>query len=181
MGSLHGSPVALGLPVRYSAAMDRRFDTIALAACLTIAGSSCAKAMYDGPRRPAEAVARLSADDGPDQSYCKTKILKVDGKAVNGGTLELLPGLHSVEVESKDKRSGTYVFMPGGGLVGGAIIGAAMGAMGKPAEVTSGPATPCFKAKPGHTYIVQSMGDNETYKVEIIDEETSTDVKDFCR
>ncbi len=164
--------------------MKYPFCTIGSAVLLAASGSSCAKVMYDGPRRPSESVARLTSDDGPDLTYCKTKIVKVDGKAVNGGAFEILPGRHILEVESKDKRRGVgdkgseaVVTALGGPLA----VALANATPGLSARGTDGPATACFKAKAGHTYVVQSRGDYETYQLEVLDEETATDVKDFCR
>jgi len=55
---------------------------------------SCAGATptYEGPRKPPAEVAIISVD-------VRVKIVKLDGRKVNGGSYEVLPGEHRVDVK----------------------------------------------------------------------------------
>ena len=159
-----------------------------LGICLSFSSVSCATVMYSGPRRASNEVVRLSASDGPNRTYCRTKITQIDGSQVSDGRYEILPGRHSVKVESKAKEEAQMMYIPvpfGVGLIGAAIIGAAAGAAGAAAggakpSVTYDPLTICFVAKPGHEYAVRTFVENQPWEIEVIDDEADTNVKEPC-
>ena len=80
------------------------------------------------------------------------------------------------------------MFIPvpfGMGVLGGAIIGAAAGAAGAAAggaspSVSYDPLTICFRAKPGHEYVVRTLVENELWEIEIVDDQDDTSVKEPC-
>jgi hypothetical protein len=149
--------------------------------CFAFLSASCTTALYNGPRRPSERVARLTSSNGSSAVYCETKIVKIDGKDVKDGTFELLPGLHKVKVDSNCKKAPSSVAMAGAafGLVG-AVIAAAVVSAGQEKKPPEDPTLVCWKAKPGHKYTVQTLTEGGVWQIELIDDETSDNVKDFC-
>jgi hypothetical protein len=147
--------------------------------CFAFLSASCTTVMYNGPRRPSEKVAKLTSSNGSSAVYCGTKIVKVDGKDVKDGTFELLPGLHKVKVDSDCWKAPNYV---GIGLGGAAFaLGANLASAAKhSAQRTEDLTIVCFKAKPGREYTVRTLTESGVWQIELIDEETSDNVKDFC-
>lgn len=143
--------------------------------------------MYGGTRRSSDEVVHVSASDGPNGTYCNTNIIRVDGTKVDGGKFELLPGLHSVRVESKAKQPNQMIFIPipAVGVIGGAVIGAIAGATAatagaaKPTQAFD-PLTVCFLGQPGHDYVVRTLVENDLWEIEVIDDETDVNVKTPC-
>jgi hypothetical protein len=104
--------------------------------------------------------------------------VKVDDKDVKDGTFELLPGLHKVKVDSDCWKAPVVVGMgAGGSLAAAAILIAAVAAHKKPDE---DPTLVCFKAKAGHEYTVRTLSESGIWQIELVDDETSDNVKDFC-
>jgi hypothetical protein len=152
--------------------------------CFAFLSASCTTVLYNGPRRPSEKVARLTSSNGSSAVYCATKIVKIDGKDVKDGTFELLPGLHKVKVDSKCKKGGPmYVGVGLGGAafaLGANIASAIASAAEDKKKPPEDPTMVCFKAKAGREYTVQTLTEGGVWQIELIDDETSDNVKDFC-
>jgi hypothetical protein len=103
--------------------------------------------------------------------------VKIDGKDVKDGTFEVLPGLHKVKVDSNCNKA--PLFVGGAGALGMYAVWAIRSAAAdkKPPE---DPTLVCFKAKAGHEYTVRTLSENDVWQIELIDDETSDNVKDFC-
>jgi hypothetical protein len=149
--------------------------------CLAFLSASCTTVMYNGPRRPSEKVARLTSSNGSSAVYCGTKIVKIDGKDVKDGTFEFLPGLHKVNVDSDCKKVSTNVVIAGAafGLVG-VLVASAVESAREEKKPPEDPTLVCWKAKAGHEYTVRTLTEGGVWQIELVDDETSDNVKDFC-
>ena len=142
---------------------------------------SCSTVTYDGPRRSSDQVANLAATDGAGLSDCKTDIATIDGKTVHGSRFEILPGRHRVQVTSKSKGGGNN------GAVAAAVMFGVVGAVVATSAASPGPAvtydplTVCFTARPGHSYEVRTSSENDMWEIEVIDQESASDVKAPCQ
>jgi hypothetical protein len=145
--------------------------------CFAFLSASCTTVMYNGPRRPSEQVARLTSGKGPDVAYCATKIVKIDGKDVKDGTFEFLPGLHKVNVDSNCRKAPVFI---GAGALGAALVWSAKAAAEDRKKPPEDPTLVCFKAKAGHEYTVRTLTESGVWQIELVDDETSDNVKDFC-
>jgi hypothetical protein len=153
--------------------------------CFALLSASCTTVLYNGPRRPSEKVARLTSSNGSSAVYCQTNIVKIDGKDVKDGTFELLPGLHKVKVDSKCAKAGgpMYVGIGLGGAafaLGANIASAVRSAAEEKKKPPEDPTLVCFKAKAGHEYTVRTLSESGIWQIELVDDETSDNVKDFC-
>jgi hypothetical protein len=146
--------------------------------CFAFLSASCTTVLYSGLRRPSEKVARLTSSNGSSAVYCQTKIAKIDAKDVKDGTFELLPGLHKVNVDSDCWKPPVVLGIgAGGGLAAAVIMAASAAAHKKPPE---DPTMVCFKATAGHEYTVRTLTESGVWQIELIDDQTSDNAKDFC-
>ena len=145
--------------------------------------SACAQVTYSGPRRGADEVALLVTTSGMSETGHSTEVAKIDGAKISGSKFELLPGRHSVEVK------GTLRPRPDNGAAGalaGVAPAVALGMIAASAswsekhKQSSDQLVVCFVARPRHTYEVRSYGQGGFWVTEIIDQETTYDVKTPC-
>ena len=144
---------------------------------LTVCCMACTTVMYNGARRPSNSVARVSASDGPDRKYCRTDIVKVDGRDVGGGTYEILPGRHSVKITSKSLGTMPSVIVSPMPIVGPALL---LPHEPRKRPVAYDPTTVCFDAQAGREYSVRTLSENGIWEIEVVDEETDENIKIPC-
>jgi hypothetical protein len=154
---------------------------IGLAAC----SSSCAVDLAQGRPGDAPGVAMLVTTDAQTQSGFSTDIRVIDGVKVDGSKFKLVVGRHAVEVEA-------HCWQPGSGIAGGALVGAAAGpalgvaVAGIAHEVSrrhcAAPSLKaCFIARPEHTYEVRTFAEGGYWRIEVVDQTSTYDVKSPCK
>jgi hypothetical protein len=153
--------------------------TILVAACpfSCVTGRNHERATFE----PAELVTTSSQSE----SGYSTDIVAIDGNAKRGSNFTLRPGRHTVEVEGtcteRDRNQGAIA---GAAAVSplaavGMSIGTAIAASRD--ALHSGRLMACFIARPNRTYEVRTFGEGGVWKVEVIDQTTTYDVKSPCK
>jgi hypothetical protein len=141
-----------------------------------------------GRRGESDAPAHLITTRSQAESGYSTEIVGLDGHPVSSrSNLRLQPGRHRVYVEGKCDNTDI-------GFVAGAAVGALLvnpivapaiiagATMGTERSVHhSGRLRACFIARSGRTYEVRTYAEGGVWKVEVVDQTTTFDVKSPCK
>jgi hypothetical protein len=153
--------------------------TILVAACpfSCVTGRNHERATFE----PAELVTTSSQSE----SGYSTRIVAIDGNAKRGSSFTLRPGRHTVEVlgtsVERDRNQGA---------IAGAALVSPIGALGMHLEsaisasrdaLHSDRLMACFIARPNRIYEVRTFGEGGVWKVEVVDQTTTYDVKSPCK
>jgi hypothetical protein len=154
---------------------------LALASWLVVAaGLGCATARGRESSEPAELV----TTSAQSESGYSTKIVGLDGKEVSRSSFSMDPGRHTVEVEGEcaGRNSRVIVGAVLFGVVGAVIAHATEDTNGAGQRTQySGRLRACFIARPGRTYEVRTYAEGSVWKVEVVDQTTTYDVKSPCK
>jgi len=160
--------------------LDGHSEHALVVAFVTACCFSCAAETYHGQHRAANEVAKLVTTSAQDVSGYSTDIVSIDGNAVSGSSFKLLPGRHSVEAEGTNTPRGNT-----GAVVGAALFSPAAAILvdiaTKGDDAHSGRLMACFIARPDRTYEVRTFGEGGLWKIEVVDQETTYDVKSPCK
>jgi hypothetical protein len=161
----------------------RRYQFVVVTVFVAACPFSCATGSNHEPA--AYEPAELVTTSAQSESGYSTDIVAIDGQAKHGSSFTLRPGRHTVEVEGTcTERNGNQGAIAGAAAVNplaavGMSIGTAIAASRN--ALHSDRLMACFIARPSRTYEVRTFGEGGVWKVEVVDQTTTYDVKSPCK
>jgi hypothetical protein len=163
--------------------IHRRYQFVVATVLVATCPFSCVTGRNHEPAtfEPAELVTTSSQSD----SGYSTDIVAIDGNAKRGSSFTLRPGRHTVEVEGTcTERNGNQGAIAGAAAVAplvavGISIGTSIAASRN--ALHSDRLMACFIARSNRTYEVRTFGEGGVWKVEVVDQTTTYDVKSPCK